>query len=542
MLAEALAALQLPPPRTESLVDVYDFLDARALRYEHVFLIGCNAGLLPASPSAPVLLPEAQRARWASQGLILETRQQLADREMLLMYLAASRAETGLTVSYQVGSAGAASASSYVQALADTQGGFDSHTVQSNTTRIPAGRFLPETEELASRREASIAAVAGLFRSGLDPRGRALAWLGTGQAAQIDQVARGLWMRHCRWQPGPCDRFDGRITEPDLLEALADRFPGRTVFSASQLNRYAGCPWQFFAQYVLRLQALPQAERLLEPVSRGLFCHEVLYRLMTLLAEQNDGPVALDLIDADVLAEALDRAVRAASEAVERKGCAYPVLWRIQRDQLAEALARYIEQEAACRRLEPTHLHFELAFGFGPSDGTDPCDPASKPDPVAIETQAGTIQLRGRIDRVDRVRFDGVDALAAVDYKTGSLPGTDDVREGLDLQLPLYALALQALTDREVFGGSMDQVLSGDRRWFAPFRSPRKMQPDWPDLHRRLDQARQRVGQFVEGMAAGRFDLMAASQCAGFCPYRQICHHSPARWEIKTLGREDRDG
>ncbi len=542
MLAEALAALPLAPPRTESLVDVYDFLDARALRYEHVFLIGCSAGLLPASPSPPVLLPEAHRAQWARQGLVLETREQLADREMLLMYLAVSRADSSLTVSYPVGSAGDASASSYVLALAETQGGPDSHTVQSNTLRIPAGQFLPAPRDLASRREAAIAAVAGLFRSGHDPRGRALAWLRAGRDDQIDQIARGLWMRHCRWQPGPCDRFDGRITEPDLLEVLAERFPGRTVFSASQLNRYASCPWQFFAQYVLQLKPLPQAERLLEPVNRGLFCHDVLCRLMTLLGQQSGGPVALDLVEPDALAAALDQAVQAASEAVERQGCAYPVLWRIQRDQLAEALARYVKEKAACSRLEPTHLHFELGFGLAGQDRQDPCDPASTAEPVTLETPAGAIRCRGRIDRVDRVRFDGVDALAAVDYKTGALPGTDDVREGLDLQLPLYALALEALTGQEVFGGSMDQVLTGSRRWFAPFSSYEKMDPDWPDLHRRLDQARARIGQLVEGMAAGRFDLLAEHQCAGWCPYRQICHHSPARAEIKAPGREDRDG
>ena len=48
------------------------------------------------------------------------------------------------------------------------------------------------------------------------------------------------------------------------------------------------------------------------------------------------------------------------------------------------------------------------------------------------------LRLKGRIDRVDR----HADALAVVDYKTGSPPAREDVAQGEAVQLPSYALLL----------------------------------------------------------------------------------------------------
>ena len=47
------------------------------------------------------------------------------------------------------------------------------------------------------------------------------------------RVARGLWARRRRWSGPGCDAYDGRLDDPALLEDLARRYPGRTVFSAS---------------------------------------------------------------------------------------------------------------------------------------------------------------------------------------------------------------------------------------------------------------------------------------------------------------------
>ncbi len=531
---ECLAQVQLPGPGGAAMVDVLDLLDARSLRYEHVFLIGCNDGLLPQSPPARPIITEAQRADWVRRGVVLDSREDLTGQEMLLMYQAVSRADSRLTVSYSMGECGPASASPYLLALAETLGGINSNTVGSNTTQIPAGQFLPPACELASRREARIAAVAGLFQPHHDPQHKALGWLAGSQQRHIDQVSRGLWARYRRWLPGPCDSFDGRISQPDLLAELGRRFPHKTVFSASQLNRFVQCPWQFFAQYVLKLNPLPEAQRLLEPVHRGLFCHDVLFRVFAALRDQANGPIALDQMDWETVESTLDSAVQAASQAFLQQGCPYPVLWEIQKSQLHADLAEYLRKEAADSSLQPTHLHFELAFGLDSPDALAASDPASQAQPVQIATSAGPVRLRGKIDRIDRVTFDGVDALAVVDYKTGAGPGSTDVFLGQDLQIPLYAAAVQQIFGETIFGGSIHQVLKGAKRWFAPFQTFRKKAPDWQGLNERFEQTIQRLGDAVERMAGGRFDLFDGDSCSSFCPFSQICQHSPARRDIKA--------
>jgi superfamily I DNA/RNA helicase len=58
---EALAAVPCSPARTESLVDVVNVIDARATRYDHVFVLGLSEGQFPRHFSDSALLTEADR-------------------------------------------------------------------------------------------------------------------------------------------------------------------------------------------------------------------------------------------------------------------------------------------------------------------------------------------------------------------------------------------------------------------------------------------------------------------------------------------------
>ena len=56
-----------------------------------------------------------------------------------------------------------------------------------------------------------------------------------------------------------------------------------------------------------------------------------------------------------------------------------------------------------------------------------------------------------------------------------------------------------------------------------------------------LKQVLARVGEFLQAMREGRFDMMPTHDCPGFCPFRQICHFSPARDEVKRPPEEVED-
>jgi len=534
-VADALSAAVCPPARCESLVDVMSVLDARAVRHRHVFLLGLGEGQFPGRFVEDSLIGEADRAAWADRGVTLDSRADLNAREMLLFALGVSRADETLTLSYPASDASGrpGAPGGFLVSLLRSVGGLDGVGAEV----ITPGMLVPPPEQIASPRDALNAAVAGLFREGLGDCGEALSWAAARAAGPLARAAVGLWAHERRWRRGPCDAFDGRITESALLAVLADRFGAAHVFSARQLETFGQCPWQFFGRYVLGLTELPEPERMLEPAARGLFCHDVLCRTCRLLGERFALPVRLGAIaEADVLA-ALDEALRSASEQVEASRPPYPLLWRIQRRQMHEDLARYLLAQRANTDMPAESLHFELSFGLGVSA-------ADRAEPVEIALGPGrTVLVAGRIDRVDRVTLDGRDGLLVVDYKTGSLPGVKDITAGRNVQVPLYAAAVERMLGGEAFGGAFHRVCGNlDERYFARVkRYGGRIVPDGTYEPNR-DRAVAQIGRFIGAMGAGRFDLAPTYDCPSHCPFRRICQYSQPRAELKRPADDEGPG
>ena len=536
VLREALTRVACPRPRTESLVDAMDVLDARAVRYEHVFLLGLSEGEFPRRQTEGSLIGEADRQAWAARGARLDSRSDLAAREMLLFYLGLSRAETTLTLSYlEADDAGGLGAPGpFLLAACDPLGGLEA----CDLLRIPMGQFLPANQPPSSRSQAVLAAVAGLFQPHLRAEPAALAWAARHASEQLARSARGLWARHRRWRPEELDGYDGRLSDPVLLEHLAARSAGGETFSPSGLNSFGQCPWQYFASYLLNLRPLAQPERRLEAVARGTFFHNVLHGVMSRLRQACGSGFALaDVSDAQIKA-ALDAAFADASADVELRRPPFPVLWRIQQGQMRRELEAYLTQVRKRDELGNRPLHFELAFGL--EGGRGPSDPASRAEPVELDTPAGPLRLRGKIDRVDRVRFDGKEGLLVVDYKTGRLATPADILEGRSLQLPLYALAVEKILAEEALGGVFHRVGAGKLKelYFARMRYIRGRYSEVQEYPQSLGSVLERVGSFLAAMREGRFDLLPTHECPGYCPFRQICQFSPARDELKRPPEE----
>ena len=535
-LHEALSAATCPPARTESLVDVLDILDARALRYDHVFLLGLTEGQFPRRFVDNALLSERHRRRWADDGVLLDARDDLTAREMLLFYLAVARTDGSLTLGVlDSDTAGKATApSAFVTSLLAPAGGLDGAV----TERIVPGRLVGPPERLSCPGEAMSAAFAGLFADDGKPAPGAVNWALAGAGDAMTLAARGLIAEMSRWQVGEAGRFDGRITDPTLLAALADRYPDKVVFSASRLECFARCPWMYFAKYVLELPEPAPPVSGMEAARRGALCHEALYYLMTNLADSHGLPVRLAEIEAEQLAVAADDALATAARRDEaRRPPAYPILRQVQLDQLAEQLRQYVRiQRTAASQVNAECAHFELAFGM--SDRPDELiDPASRAEPVTLDCPAGPIRLRGKIDRVDFVQAGAASGLLVVDYKTGVLPAYKNIAAGLNVQIPLYAAAAAELLGRQALGGAYHRV--GGKcptRLFAVYKifrggvSPNNAYMD------ETAQVLQHVGRYVTAMAAGRFDMPAEVDCPSWCAFTQICQHSKPRAMVRAIG------
>jgi len=203
-------------------------------------------------------------------------------------------------------------------------------------------------------------------------------------------------------------------------------------------------------------------------------------------------------------------------------------VWEATRRELLADLRTFLFHDTAQRRatgLEPTH--FEVPFGYS-ADGW----PA-----VEIEVPAGTVRLRGRIDRVD-VSADGRRA-QVFDYKTGLSSyypklSPDSIAAGTKLQLSVYSRAAR--------GGLGANILSQAAYWFITSRGEfdRIDLPDDPPANdARLEDG---ISLIVDGIAHGVFPAVPGSEdylddpgsnCR-LCPYDAICSSSRDQdWQRK---------
>jgi hypothetical protein len=540
MLTEALSQVTLAPPRGDAVIDVLSVLDARGLRWPHVFLLGCSEGQFPPGFREHALLGEVDRRKWIEEGVGLNCRSDLTAREMLLFYLAVSRPTASLTLSYLAPDAGgeAAGPGPFLEAALEP---FDGLGGGCPLERIAPGQLVPPTEQIATQRDALAAGLAGNFSSDTPPSPAALAWAGTHLPETVKQAAMGLWAAHRRWQRGPCNEFDGRLSDPALLDVLAQRYPATEAFSARRLNAFGQCGWHYFGEYVCHLQPLAQPQRQLEAVAGGVFMHNLLYRVYRTLADQHGLPLRLwDLDERDVMAS-LDAAFAAECSRIESARPPYPALWQIQQQQLrTDATGYLLHQHRDPYGLRAECLHFELAFGTGRDD--DLVDPASRTAPVEIETDAGPIQLVGKIDRIDRIHCLDTTGLLVVDYKTGKLPTARQAVEGTNVQMPLYTEAVRRLIDtgEPCLGGAFHGVSpEGAQEYTAAIMLHRGQivaNDAWDDEHR---SAMQRIAEFIQAMQTGHFDLLPHPKPTSWDAFREVEHYSPVRAEIKQPAAED---
>src|SRR4029078_2630316 len=93
------------------------------------------------------------------------------------------------------------------------------------------------------------------------------------------------------------DAFHGSVGPlgTGLRAARGARSP---TWSVSALETYIGCPFKFFAQYVLRLEEEPEDEEVMDPRTQGQFVHEVFEAFFRRWQLEGHQAITPDTIDA----------------------------------------------------------------------------------------------------------------------------------------------------------------------------------------------------------------------------------------------------
>lgn len=216
--------------------------------------------------------------------------------------------------------------------------------------------------------------------------------------------------------------------------ALAKRCHGSPLnVSISRLQKFASCPYCFFAQYVLRLQKRRLVR--LEPVDFGTFFHTV---LDTLFREMKKGGRDWRAIGAEALRKLCERiageiiAGDLSLQSFIRHSKHHEYLLACASKQVCD-LAEGIREMVCAGRFTPAGT--EIDFG-------------RDLPPIVLQTEKGRIvHIRGKIDRVDILKENGRSAAVVFDYKRSSKAVCwSHLYHGLDIQLPVYLMALEGQT------------------------------------------------------------------------------------------------
>jgi DNA helicase-2/ATP-dependent DNA helicase PcrA len=261
--------------------------------------------------------------------------------------------------------------------------------------------------------------------------------------------------------------------EPGLEQFIPRRGDGLAL-SASDLDLYRTCPLKYkFA----RVFAIPQEPTINQRF--GILIHQVLQRFHTeeLHRATGQGPGSPR--------GSLDRLLALFEAGWRRTGFGSSDDELQYRDRAVAALARYHERHERAES-RPVWLERSFAFAIGPH------------------------QLRGRVDRVDRLPSGGYEL---IDYKTGEAKAPAALAD--DVQIALYRLGARAAWEVDPESGSYWYVLDDER---VPV-------PTAPDDPERVERT---VLDVAAGIEAQDFEPRPSYEICSWCDYRLICPASEA--------------
>jgi hypothetical protein len=476
-------------------VQVFELREIRGLRFRHVYVMGLVNGQIPRLPE------EGPLVRRRLQHPVLKV--QLEEKEAEVQFLF-----------------------SQVFEAAQEKLVLSRPTREGDRPTLPSPFFTAVNDLIALPELEPSNLVTG--------KGQAAYWLGRAQKGKGTKILSDLWPDISAkstgelepivngltiWQERPSGN-DLAVDWPEMLQVL---FPDEHLFSASQLEMYAACPFRYFGKQVLRLE-----EREADPTRMhyGSLVHRVLQRFYE--EKRQTAPTKAD--------QPLPAVSRADRQRLVQ-------LFDEEKSQLDDGLLTPdLEMLFVCGDgvidllLEILEVIEGEEANFGNLSTEFPIDKVL----LGHDVSGRPVLLTGKIDRVDRRRQDRRNAMI-VDYKTGGIPKRSAVRikvvDGRMLQLPLYAAGLQLLdAEVNVIGGAYAHLNERSKAKKIGGKeaivSLGELSNNETDIDLWDTQAARNLAlEFAGQIRAGRFPLTRygngseEAECTPYCPLRHACRH-----------------
>lgn len=307
----------------------------------------------------------------------------------------------------------------------------------------------------------------------------------------------------------------------EKLKQISDK-----VFSATELEEYAKCPFRYFLNRILSVETIEEPTEEIEAFEIGSLIHSILYSFYKTISESNR---IIENCSEEEFAEYVRLIFSIAEKKTEHIKFSSPYsfferekIFGINGDKKQSILYKFLEEERK-EKSGFTPMFFELAFGFRDTN----------PDSVKLNE----IKLRGKIDRIDF--SEEKNSFKVIDYKlSGRKPSKEDINLGIALQLSLYLYASQKLLEAE-FGREVNPAgaeiyslkIFNDEFGRKLVHNLDKRNLSEEDIINASEELikifEEKVPVYVEKIRKGIFHLSMLEKredkICGYCEFRSIC-------------------
>ncbi len=337
------------------------------------------------------------------------------------------------------------------------------------------------------------------------------------------------------WAESP---FTGHLTE-DISDSAREKLNSLKdeLYSVSQLEKYAQCPYKYLAENILKLNVREEPTEEFETIEMGTLLHNILYSFYKKMKEEK-------IILPGCSDEQFQFAFKCLFEIAEL---------RINEVNLKSPLS-FLEKEKILGingKPENSIIYRFLVTERENADGFVPKyfetgfgrikDEEGRYSDFLENFKAGGVDVRGKIDRIDINESTG--SFKVIDYKSGGKkPAKEELESGISLQLPLYLFAAKELIKAQMqkeFNPFLAEIYSLKFNSKDFGRKPvttlslrgRKKISEYSeqlteDNLRLIEKCCAAIKGYVENITAGKFNLTTLKnpdEVCRHCSFRTIC-------------------
>ncbi|MCR4926299.1 MAG: exodeoxyribonuclease V subunit gamma [Clostridiales bacterium] len=387
----------------------------RATNQKIVFVAGANEGIFPKTTSGDILFSNDERKMLNEKYDVAVSKniEYLAVEEMFYAYSAICSAREKLFVTYSRKKASGESL--YPSVIVDEIKKIIPQCKKENTLEL-SPEFFIESERSAFE-------VYSSFENENSLKSSIKKYLETNQSyaeklKSIENLKKNA---------------DFEISDKEIARKL---FKEKIYLSASKIENYYSCPFNFFCKYGINAMTREKAE--LNPRINGTVIHYVLENYIKDIGSKNLGSVSFEERITKIR-ELLEKYLEENMGGSKGKTEQFVYLY----NNLLKTLDKLIENitiEFAESLFEARDFELSIA-------------PNGQIKPYELELEnGGSVIITGSVDRVDVMQVDDESFVRVVDYKSGGKTfELSDVLEGLKMQMLIYLFCIEE-NGKELYG------------------------------------------------------------------------------------------